>query len=262
MPCSTVQYHPDKASGPDKAAIEAVYVQLKLARDVLIDQNRRFAYDRFGPDILTWQNSKTLWDFVFTGLQNIAVFYIGSASVLVLLGITGHLQGGKFWRYLVIALLCTVEMYIVTRPDFPWLLTNVLNPALKTTGLRLPYLPYQIITLLRKLTLTFFIALSQLGPLLQDPQELALAQAGPTLTGQDFDRVDALAQATDQEVSRLMGMELVPFSNERSAAVQLRTGLKEWLVQNTIRNDPDVKAAAARVLERRRTAEAGQPAQT
>ncbi|KAK5121252.1 hypothetical protein LTR85_005418 [Meristemomyces frigidus] len=246
----TVQYHPDKASGPDKAAIEAIYVQLKVARDTLIDPAKRFAYDRFGPDILQWRQCKTLKDFVFAGVQRTTVYYFGSGSVLILLGVLGYLQQGKYWRYLVMATLFAVEVHTMMRPNFPSALTKVVNPLLVATKLRTPYLPFQMLALLRKLAITFFIALSQLGPVLQGPQ--AVQQVGDGVSAQQLDRVDALAKATDQEINRLTGLELMPFAGDQASTRDLRMSLKDWLVQNTIRNDAEVKGAIGRVLDRRR----------
>lgn len=253
----TVQFHPDKATGPDKANIEAIYVQLKLARDTLVDPAKRFAYDRFGPDILQWRQCKTIRDFVFTGVQSTTIYYAVSGVVLVLLGTLGYLQQGRFWRYLIMATLFVVEAYAMTRPEFPAVLTMFVNPLLSTTRLRPPYLPFQMLALLRKLAITFFIALSQLGPVFQGPQ--SGVQTGDSVSPQQLDRITALTQAADQEVTRLMGLELMPFAGDQAATRDLRTSLKEWLVQNTIKNDPEVKAAIGRVLDRRRRGELEEP---
>lgn len=184
-----------------------------------------------------------------------SVYYIGSTTALVLLSVLGYLKQGTFWRYFAVATLFVIELFTITRPTFPAVLTQVLNPILAGTGFRNPYLPYQMITLLRKITVTFFIAMSQLGPLLQDPQQVQQAAASDGsggVSGKLLDRLDGLTAAADQEVTRLMGLELMPFATESSAARNLRTTTKEWLVQNTVRNDPEVKGAIGRVLERRR----------
>ena len=78
-------------------------MRLQLARDTLIDPTKRFAYDRFGPQVLQWRQAKTIRDYVFTGVQNIGVYYIGTGMALLLLSVFGQLQAGKFWRYLVMA---------------------------------------------------------------------------------------------------------------------------------------------------------------
>ncbi|KAK4626464.1 hypothetical protein CLAFUW4_04315 [Fulvia fulva] len=258
----TVQYHPDKASYADKPAMEDLYIKLKVARDTLADPAKRFAYDRFGPEILTWQNSKSIKDFIYHGTQQLTMYYLGSASVLILLGVLGYLRQGMFWRYVVMTALFVIEVQIATRPTFPAVLTGALNPILSITRLRQPYLPYQLILLLRKLTVTFFIAMSQLGPLLQDPRKTAAGAgaqegAGAGVTTQQVERVMALTQGVDQEVNRLMALELMPFM-DTAASKELRSTTKEWLVQNTVRNDPEVHSAIQRVLDRRRRTEQGE----
>jgi hypothetical protein len=254
----TVQMHPDKYNGPEKTTMEALYINMKFARDILVDPAKRFAYDRFGPSIFTWQNSKTMREFVYVGATSIIGFYASSAGALILLAVAGYLRAAMFWRYLTMAALFVVELYIVSRPRSPWILGNVLNPLLMMTGLRLPYLQFQLIALLRKLTLTFFIALSQLEPLLRDPQKQNLDETGPMVMAQRLNHVDALTNAAEAELGRLLGMELMPFAGEPSAAKVLRSSLKEWLVQNTIRNDPAVKVAAAKVMEEKRVASPNQ----
>ena len=248
----TVQFHPDKATGPNKAAIEAVYVNLKLARDTLIDPAKRFGYDRFGPEILQWRHCKTIRDFVLFGVQSTSVYYVGSGGVLILLGVLGYLETGKFWRYLVMATLFAIEVFTMTRPTFPGFLTGIINPILTATRLRPPYLPFQMLALLRKIAITLFIAISQLGPLLRGPNA---GQESNIISPQQLDRLDVLTRTTDQEVSRLLGLDLTPFIGEQSSIRELRPSLKEWLVQNTIRNDPEVKRAVNQVLDRRRQSE-------
>lgn len=244
-----MQFHPDKATGSNKAAIEAVYVNLKLARDTLVDPPKRFAYDRFGPEMLQWRHCKTIRDFVFFGVQRTTIYYVGSGSILVLLGVLGYLETGKFWRYLVMAGLFATEVFTMTRPEYPAFLTATINPLLTTTRFRPPYLPFQMLALLRKVAITFFIALSQLGPLLRGPNA---GREGDTISHQNLDRLDTLTRTTDQEVTRLLGLELSPFIGEQSSMRDLRSTLKEWLVHNTIRNDAEVKRAVGQVLDRRR----------
>ena len=150
--------------------------------------------------------------------------------------------------------LFCLEMSIMMRPDWPAFLSNFLNPVLTTTGIRTPYLPFQLISLLRKLSVTFFIAMNQLSPLLNspsDPTTTAKASDGG-ISRELLDRLEILSKSADAEVSRLMGLELTPFLGERHRLRELKSGLKEWLVQNTIRNDPEVKAAIGKTLGRRR----------
>ena len=235
--------------GPDKAVIEAVYVQLKLARDTLVDPAKRSAYDRFGPEILQWKQCKTIGDFVLTGVQRTTMYYFASGVGLVLLSVLGYLQQGKFWRYFVLGSMFVIELHTMMEASFPALL-QLLNPVLQATGIRSAYLPIHYLALLRKLAITLFVAFSQLGPLLQAQRGM---DEGNSTIVQQLDRMDALAKATDQEATRLMGLEMMPFVGERSRLQDLRASLREWLVQNTIRNDPEVKNAINSVLSQRRS---------
>ena len=65
-----------------------------------MDPAKRFAYDRFGPEILQWRHCKTIWDFVSIGLRSITFYYIATGVMLLLLGIFGYLQQAPFvsWR--------------------------------------------------------------------------------------------------------------------------------------------------------------------
>lgn len=250
----TVQYHPDKVPASDQAKVESLFVYLKHARDTIADPARRFAYDRFGPDMLSWQ-CKTIKDFVNTGVRNIAVYYVATGAGLIMAGVLGYLQSGKFWRYLVLATMFTLELYIMTRPYHPAFLTSFINPILASTGRHQPLLPFQLLALLRKFAITIFIAISQLQPLFARPADMAAA--GDKAVPQLLERNNALTMAIAQEVNRIMNFELTQFG--AGSPTLLVQSLKEWLVQNTIRNDPEIKQAMAAALNQRREASAAGP---
>ena len=54
-----------------------------------------------------------------------------------------------------------------------------------------------------------------------------------------------------------MGMEMSPFVGDQAALKVVQGKVKEWLVQNTIRNDPMVRDALGNELQKRRVAPAG-----
>ena len=252
--------HPDKVPTDDPirhAAAEANFVNLKIAQDTLSDPVKRFAYERFGPDMLKWQHCKTVRDYLVTGIQGSSLpLYVGSTLMMALLSLTNYLQWGRFWRYLTFAALFVLEYHTITRPYASPLLTNLLNPVLSTVTLHPPLLPFQLLVLARKATFTLFIAFSQLGNLF--PQ-----QDKPTSTSphnlQQLARLEGIAKATDVESSRLLSMEMAPFVNDEQGMKELRGRVKEWLVNNTIRADPEVRDAMGRALavKRRSGAPAG-----
>lgn len=91
-------HHPDKVGAAEnfKETSDAFFRQLKLAQDTLMNPVQRFAYERFGPDMLSWQHCSSIRDYLIGGIQAYSPMYIGSAIFLVLLGVTGYLQWGRF----------------------------------------------------------------------------------------------------------------------------------------------------------------------
>ncbi|MCJ1420538.1 hypothetical protein MMC32_006895 [Xylographa parallela] len=248
------KHHPDKAAASgDPAAPSGHFVHLKLAQDTLLNPTQRFAYDRFGPDALNWQHCSSIGDYLFQALGKFGPTYLGAGIMMTILGITGYLQWGRFWRYLFSALLVLLEFYTITRPYWPPLLNNAINPVLVRLTSHPPLLPFQFLALARKTTLSIFIALSQLGPLLQ-PKPSATATS--SLTGginlQQLNRIEQITQANDVEATRLLGLDMAPFVGDGHSINDLKAKLKEWLVQNTIRNDPEVRDAIGNVMGRRR----------
>lgn len=176
--------------------------------------------------------------------------YYGVAAVFMyVLGMLGYLEWGKYWRWLTLLCLCAFELHTISRPYIPSLAANFLNPILTTFTRHPPYLPFQLIQLARKLSITLYIAFSQIGPLLQAPTQ----HADPEVAlKQQLDRLEATTKAADVEVTRLMGMEMSPFVGDAAALKDVKSKVKEWLVQNTIRSDPMVRDAIGNQLRKRR----------
>ncbi len=47
-------------------------------------------------------------------------------------------------------------------------------------------------------------------------------------------------------------MEMTPFAGDEAGTKELRGRMKDWLVNNTIKNDPEVRDAMGRALAKRR----------
>ena len=144
----------------------------------------------------------------------------------------------------------------MTRPQSPPVLASVINPLLTTFTSHPPLLQFQFLALARNCMFTTFIGLSQLGPLLQagapalPPNEVAPAQ---------LSTMEQLVTASEAEATRLLGLELAPYTSGRASLGELQTRVKDWLVQNTVRSDPQVKQAVEGVLRRRREEQAQLP---
>ncbi|KAI1466030.1 uncharacterized protein F4812DRAFT_94114 [Daldinia caldariorum] len=258
-------HHPDKvmsSSSSSSAAANSAdfFMHLKTASDTLVDPARRFAYERFGPDILAWKHCVTVRDFVVRGAQVLVPYYAFAALAMYVLGLLGYLEWGRYWRWLTLVALCVFELHAITRPTFPRLLTALVNPLLARFSRHPPYLPFQAVALARKLSITLYIAFSQLGPLLHPPNQSGAgaggvkypAEASEKALLQSLERLEHTARSMDVDAARLMELEMAPFVGDAQVIGSMRTKLKEWLVQNTIRADPMVKDALGRSFQKRR----------
>ena len=247
--------HPDKVASDNPAAIsaaEAQFVLLKSAQDTLTDPVKRFAYLRFGPDINQWQQCTTIRDYVVRGVQTSAgPLWLGGIVFLIILALTGYLQRGKYWRFVMFAGLVLLEGHIMTRPYDNAILESFINPILTRFVRHAPLLPFQLIQLARKSIFAFFIAMSQIGNL--QPQQASTATASGSLPDlQQLARLESLVQNTDTEASRLLAMESAPFIGDEQGTKDLSSKVREWLVTNTVHADPEVRDAMGRAMQKRR----------
>jgi curved DNA-binding protein CbpA len=94
------QHHPDKLGPGDGTAADSYFVYLKLAQDTLLDPAKRFAYDRFGPDILGWGDRRSMQDFLAAALQRTIPQYVAGFLTIVFLNFTWWSDWGRYVCFL------------------------------------------------------------------------------------------------------------------------------------------------------------------
>lgn len=112
-------------------------------------------------------------------------------------------------------------------------------------------LPFQILTLARRASVTLHIFISQIAP----PDLSKGSTPGDRLHPQTFQKLSQfthLARATDAEVTRLLQLGFAPFRGDREGVATLRKGMKEGLVLSSVRGSREVQQAVGRVVERKR----------
>lgn len=72
-------YHPDKVGKQG----EAFFVELRKGVDVLENEGKRWAYERFGAEISTWGKLVTNREFLVRGVQQSAAFYVFALGSIV-----------------------------------------------------------------------------------------------------------------------------------------------------------------------------------
>ncbi|RAL04341.1 J domain-containing protein [Aspergillus ibericus CBS 121593] len=249
------QHHPDKVGGD---VSDGYFVYLKLAQDTLLDPAKRVAYDMYGPDMLKWGSQKTLQEFVLAGLQRSLPKYLIGLITIVVLQFTYWSEWGRYWRYFTFAALLTLESILLTRPAAFVVPGGYIPPGLhgllglSSKGAEFYLLPFQILTLAQRASVTLHIFISQLTP-----PEIRKGSSGPgeRLHPQTIQRLGQLVQlsrATDGEATRLMQLGFAPFKGDREGVTTLRKGMKEALVLGSVRASAGVQQAVAEVIRRKK----------
>lgn len=89
------QHHPDKVTLDNGS--EAYFMYLRRAQETLVDPAKRFAYDRFGPEIYNWGEQKTLRDFVMRSLiKSVLPPYVGGFITMVVLNWLWWANWGRY----------------------------------------------------------------------------------------------------------------------------------------------------------------------
>ena len=246
--------HPDKLrEGADSSpAVESTFVHLKLAQDTLLDPVKRFAYDRFGPAIVQVQHPglKTARDYVYLGMRSLVPEYIKGAFTLALLNYFWLPKWGQYWRYLTILAIGFLELYFLTHvsePPTPALFIATIASRAAHGLLPIHLLPFQILSVARRMSLSLNIFISQLAT----PAALSGVDENRQMQ-QQLAHLSQVAGRTDAEAGSLLSLGLAPFKGDGEKVETLRVGMKEGMVMNTIKSAPEVRAAVRKVLQRRK----------
>ncbi|KAH7394511.1 hypothetical protein BKA66DRAFT_523847 [Pyrenochaeta sp. MPI-SDFR-AT-0127] len=252
----TIKYHPDKV-GPniDRDRANDYYVFLKHARDIVLDPAKRYAYDRFGPDIFAQcQTCLTVKEYTDSALLAAGTTYGALLIILIGANALGFLKDGSYWRYLGLLAVATFELRTALRPDHPTFLSKYLNPFITSSSLRPAYLPFQIVAIIKKASISLAQFLSLLMPLYRaDSQNSVKANDDTDETRhKQLDRLSAFVAESNKDASRLLELESIPYRDNEKAKSELREALKKYMVQNVVHQEKDVRNAIGQSMARRR----------
>jgi len=190
----------------------------------------RFAYDRFGPAVLTWKDCTTPNAYIRRGLFQAVGYHVVVGVALLFWSMIGRPSPVSFWRYTLYATLFMAELVLILTPSTYSLsglaptslpstaasasassssssavdlfsLQSTISPFTIFHALLPSQVPYQHVQLLHQLFLFLSVALSRVAPQLfpqEDPRvELVL-----------LDRINALLAHTDRENSIALHTQL------------------------------------------------------
>lgn len=218
------KYHPDRV-GPSG---EALFIEVRDAFEALKDPVVRFAYDRFGPDVLKWKECTTMREYLRRGLLSSSLYHIMTGAGLILFSAIGKPSPIAAWRYLLFLCLFASELYLLLAPS-----PSALSPspfidaaASHATILDVAFpkrIVYQHVLLLHQVFFFLSVALSRVAPVLfpslmrGDPivdQQIVRAMA---------ERLGALAKTTERELSIMLDTELLAIHDTPMVTSEMST---------------------------------------
>ncbi|OCH83947.1 DnaJ-domain-containing protein [Obba rivulosa] len=201
--------HPDRV-GPQG---ETAFIEVRNAFEALKDPVTRFAYDRFGPDVLRWPHCSTEREFVHFGMMQAVGFHIVAFVSLILWSVLGGSHPAQLWRYFIYLLILAFELIFILGPSQTAHTTVHVSPLLFYESLSPPYtrffatlwprrVAWQHVRFLHNLFLFSTAAVTRLAPALM-PQVLDAKQLCA-----EIDHLNALARAIDHEIGLQIRTEL------------------------------------------------------
>ncbi|KAF8589470.1 hypothetical protein K439DRAFT_1612698 [Ramaria rubella] len=195
--------HPDRV-GPGGAPL---FIAVRDAYEALNHPVKRFAYDRFGPDAMTWKDCATPREYLRHGLIASSGFYIGIIIFLIVWSVLGTHNTGAYWRNLLLCTLFFLEFSLIVNssPD------NAGNYSFFPFSIAFRHrVPYQHTLFLHQLYMSLSIAISRVIPILLPESSKSSRAVDHTMSAVKpiIEKLAFLATTADHEVSRMLFAEI------------------------------------------------------
>lgn len=224
-----------KSTHPDKVGPEGhdMFITARIAVDTLTNATKRFAYEKFGPQMIDWKECSTTPDFLLRGAMYAAREYGVALLFMIVLDRLGQ-TSARFSRFFLLVALMAIEGRIVAG-------ASSLIPGL---------LPFEQVQLLKELAYTLFSAMSQLVPLFHPEASGEIAASVAAL--------ERVANLAAHESAVTLASETVSFGSgtENSLAHmrrQLLSPLQTRFVETRIRNDAEMRAALQTYMQEKQS---------
>ncbi|GAA5870130.1 hypothetical protein JCM3774_002600 [Rhodotorula dairenensis] len=262
------RHHPDKVG----KAGEPYFIRLRTATETLDSDHKRWAYERFGPEVHEWgAKLVTPREYLAAGALRSGFWWaFALGSIVVFSFLRQSERKYNFWRYLSLFLCLALEFHLVMRSSASPVFSEIFPNRL----------PFEHVSILRQIFISTSMAMSQLAPVLfppapdtsatDVPEDAQLARAlhdadalKPLLT-----RLTQLAAATEAEVVALQRLELQPLlaaepgQDEREVRKRLRERMVHVFEDLQLKGNPataSMWSAAVRAGLEREQAQAGAP---
>ncbi|KAI9511462.1 DnaJ-domain-containing protein [Russula earlei] len=246
------RYHPDRV-GPEGSDL---FVAVREGYEALMEPNKRWAYDRFGAEILSCKECVTQREFLARGLIQSLGFHIVSGLALLFFSAIGRSSSVAFWRYTLFFGHFASELSLLFSP-------SPSSPEYQGYSILSLFFPtrlaFQHIRLLHQLFMFFSIAVSRVAPVLFPDAE---GEASSLFLAQRAAATLEKASNVDRELQNMIDMQMLsvkPLGSKRTDdpdehTLELLTREMEHLViENRLTAIPavsDLGRARSNVLKR------------
>ncbi|RHZ75386.1 hypothetical protein Glove_214g36 [Diversispora epigaea] len=207
-------FHPDKNKGQEGAQ----FIEIRVAYDTLTDPVKRFAYDRFGPQIKEWNDCSTIRDYIAQSWITFAGFYIGTGILLFILYILGKGKFGRFWRFLIFFSMACTEASMILNPEQSGIISFMFSR----------WIIFEQISILRQSFVATFIAISQVGPMLF-PDETNIRHT--------LQNLEVLSSYAAEESKNQLKSSFQPFQGNSIAQELVKEKMKELYIDNILQHN-------------------------
>ncbi|GLB37864.1 putative dnaJ molecular chaperone homology domain [Lyophyllum shimeji] len=221
-----------KKNHPDRPGVgrdgEELFVMVRDVYEALKDPVVRFAYDRFGPDVLTWsQQCTTTREYIQHGLIRSSGYHIVVGAALIFWSFvrSSGPDPVAFWRYILYVTLFVAEISLILSPSPSPVsasspsLSGLLTTYTTHTPLHTIFprrLIHQHILFLHQLFVFLSVALTRVVPVLLgafSPQP-----PSPAMNHELLQNISQLASIADRETSIILHTLLHSIASPPSSA--------------------------------------------
>ncbi|KAL0580420.1 hypothetical protein V5O48_001573 [Marasmius crinis-equi] len=259
--------HPDRPGVGRQG--EELFMAVRDAFEALKDPTVRFAYDRFGPDVIHWSKLSTPREYMRKGLMQSSGYHIFSGVILAVISSIGRPSSVKYWRYLLYWSFFALELAFILYPT-PSSSDHTIDISFKNFfHLIFPNrVPYQHVLFLHRVFMFLSLALSRVAPRLfpDDPRsEYEIVLQHLTALAGFGDREASIILHSDLHAAHAHEVEgsissgtIQPCMPTPDVMDSLAREMENMIIETRLQeNIPPLKRAREAAIERERTGKEG-----
>jgi len=193
----SLMYHPDKQEPENMAEAQEKYILIRSAYEILQKPIQLKAYEKFGLTALECKHCSTERDYLYYMIPAYVMHYAITGLVLFIFFVIFGKGYGRYWRFLVYFGTAAFEANILIADHDP---ISLFLPKL---------LVFEKIEIIRQLNVTFFIALTHIGP--------DLIPEKHTSVKKNLKELNKLTMALDKQYAAQFVQGYEPFENSPEA---------------------------------------------